>query len=329
MSFPFKLKTIPALTFAAFAVSALHAQAYADDWPTQPIRIVVGFPAGSSPDFTARFIADPLSDALGQPVIVENRPGAAGNIAVDIVARSTDGHTFGVTAHGALTTSPILYPNLPYDVQEDLQPLSTAALSPQLLVIDADLPISSMAEFVEFSKTNQNGIDYGSVGVGSGSHLTGELLASEAGIDMTHIPYTGFAQVTAAILGKHIHAGFMAPSGALEQAKTGKVRVLGVTSSEPSPLAPGVPTIAEAAELPDFSAELWIGAYAPKSMPAEHANRLSEEIVAALKSPEITEEMLALGWQVVASTPEEMATRIVEDNKRWQAVIEKAGVKVE
>lgn len=298
-------------------------------WPTQPLRIVVGFPPGTSPDFTARMIAEPLSAALGKPVIVENRPGAAGNIAVDTVARSTDGHTFGVTAHGPLTTSPLLYPSLPYDVQRNLRPLSVAAVSPQLLVIDAKLPITSMREFIDFSKTNERGVDYGSVGVGSGSHLTGELLAHEAGLNMTHIPYSGFPQVTSAILGQQIHAGFMAPSGALEQAKSGAVRVLGVTSSEPSPLAPGVPTIASEAGLPGFNAELWIGAYAPKTMSAEAAQRIATEISAALKTQAVKEKLLGLGWDAVGSTPEEMNVRIVADSERWRTVIEKANVKVE
>jgi len=298
-------------------------------WPTQPVKLIVGFPAGTSPDTVARLIAEPLSQKLGKPVIVENKPGAAGNIGVDLVARATDGHTFGVTAHGPLTTSALLYPNLPYDVARDLQPLSLAAVSPQILVVDPRLPYATLGDLLADARANGKEISYGSVGVGSGSHLTGEMFAQEAGIRMMHVPYQGFPQVTMAVMSGQIQAGFMAPSGAIEQARAGKVRVLGVTSAQPSPLAPGVPTIAQAAGLPGFSAELWIGAYAPRATPAPVAAMLAKEINAILRSAPVRAKLAAQGWDATGGTPAEMAARIDADTRRWGDVIKRLGLKLE
>ncbi|AZG09272.1 tripartite tricarboxylate transporter substrate binding protein [Pigmentiphaga sp. H8] len=298
-------------------------------WPTQPIKLIVGFPAGTSPDTVARLIAEPLSQKLGKPVIVENKPGAAGNIGVDLVARATDGHTFGVTAHGPLTTSALLYPNLPYDVARDLQPLSLAAVSPQILVIDPKLPYATLHDLLADARARHKEISYGSVGVGSGSHLTGELFAQEAGIRMMHVPYQGFPQVTMAVMSGQIQAGFMAPSGAIEQAKAGKVRVLGVTSAQPSPLAPGVPTVAQAASLPGFAAELWIGAYAPRATPAPVAAMLAKEINAILRSAPVRAKLAAQGWEATGGSPADMAARIETDTRRWGEVIKRLGIKLE
>ncbi|MBN9429107.1 MAG: tripartite tricarboxylate transporter substrate binding protein [Burkholderiales bacterium] len=320
--------------FAAAALAAVFsstawAQTADAAWPARPLRIVVGYPAGTSPDMVARVIAEPLARSLGKPVVVENKPGAAGNIAVDTVARANDGHTIGVTAQGPLTTSRLLYRSLPYDVDKDLQPLSLAATSPQILIVGAHLPIQSMADFVAYARKQKNGLSYGSVGVGSGSHLTAELFASEASVPMVHVPYAGFPQVTSAILGEQIEAAFMAPSGAIAQAKAGKVRILGVTSPVPSSVAPGVPTIADVARLPGFNAELWIGAYAPRSMPAGVAERLSAEIAAALKSPEARSKLESQGWEPVGANPDVMRRRMATDLKTWGGVIERLQIKLE
>ena len=308
----------------AFAQSSGH-----DQWPAQPVKLVVGFPAGTSPDLVARLIAAPLSQALGKPVIVENKPGAAGNIGVGLVAHATDGHTFGVTAHGPLTTSPVLYADLPYNVAKDLRPLSLSAVSPQILVIDPKLPYGSLRELLADVRAHHRELSYGSIGVGSGSHLTAELFAEQAGISMLHVPYQGFPQVTMAIMSGQIQAGFMAPSGAIEQAKAGKVRVLGVTSAQPTPLAPGVPTVAQAADLPGFSAELWIGAYAPRSTPPEIAARMARAINAALRTPEVRAKLAEQGWEAVGGGPEELAARIAQDTRRWGDVIKRLGLRLE
>ncbi|MEO8279450.1 MAG: tripartite tricarboxylate transporter substrate binding protein [Ideonella sp.] len=308
---------------------SLNAHAQAANWPTQVVKVVVGFPAGSSPDIVARLVTEPLSKVLGQPVIVENKPGAGGNIGVDTVARADDNHTFGFTTNGPLTTSPVLYRKLPYDVEKDLRLLSLAATSTQVLVVSNGLSVKTLPELLAYSKANKGALSYGSVGVGSGSHLTGELFAAQTGIDMLHVPYQGFGQVTSAIVGGQIQVAFMAPSGALAQAKAGKLQVLAVTSAKASASVPGVPTVAEAANIPNFKAELWIGAIAPKSMPDAIQTRLTTEINKILHSPDVQTKLAALGWEAVGSTPAEMRDRIVADTKLWGDVIKRANVKVE
>lgn len=296
-------------------------------WPVHPLKVIVGYPAGTSPDFVARLLSEPLSRDLGQPVIVENKPGAAGNIAVANVARSTDNYTIGITAQGPLTTSKLLYRSLPYDVSRDLQPLSVAAVSPQLLIVDPRLPVTSLEGFLRYVKAQKQGsLAYGSVGIGSGSHLTTELFDHDVGIRMTHVPYQGFPQVTMAVMSGQIQAAFMAPSGALEQARAGKVRVLGVTSARPSPVAPGIPPIAQAANLPGFSAELWIGVYAPRSMPEAVAKRLAGNIQSILHSAQAKEKLAGQDWEAIGSSRQEMEQRIQADTQQWGSVIKLAGV---
>ncbi len=301
----------------------------AASWPTQPVKVIVGFPAGSSPDLVARTISEPLSQLLGQPVIVDNKPGAGGNIGTDAVAKATDNQTFGITINGPLTTAPKLYRKLPYDVDNDLRLLSLAAVSPQVLVVDNELPVQTVPEFLAYAKAQKPSLAFGSVGIGSGSHLTAELFAAQTGIDLLHVPYQSFPQVTNAIVGHQIKVAFMAPSGALAQAKAGKVKVLAVTSAKASDAAPGLPTVADAANLPGFKAELWIGAIAPKSMPEPIADKLAGAIAKILHSPETRDKLALQGWEAIGSTPKEMAERVAADTTMWGDVIKRAKVEIE
>ncbi len=310
---------------AALAQSSDNAA----NWPTQPVKVIVGFPAGSSPDLVARTISEPLAQLLGQPVIVDNKPGAGGNIGTDAVAKATDNQTFGITINGPLTTAPKLYRKLPYDVDKDLRLLSLAAVSPQVLVVDNELPVQTVTEFLKYAKEQKSSLAFGSVGIGSGSHLTAELFAAQTGIDLLHVPYQSFPQVTNAIVGHQIKVAFMAPSGALAQAKAGKVKVLAVTSAKASDAAPGVPTVADAANLPGFKAELWIGAIAPKSMPEPIADKLASAIAKILNSPETRDKLALQGWEAVGSTPKEMAERVQTDTTMWGDVIKRAKVEIE
>lgn len=314
--------TCVAMTVPAFAQTS-------PAWPKQPLKLVVGFPAGTSPDLVARVISEPLSKALGQPIVVENRPGAGGNIGVDYVLRATDGHTFGITTNGPLTSSKILYSKLPYDPERDVRPLTLAASSPLVLVTSLQTPVQNMQEFIAYGKANPDAITYGSVGVGSGSHLTMELFASRAGIEALHVPFQGFPAVTNAILGGQIRASFMAPSGALAQARNGKLRILGSTSPLKSEIVPNVPTIADAGNLPGFNAELWIAAIAPKDMPQAFADRLTVEINTILKSPEARQKLFDQGWQAAGTSPEGLRSRMASDTKVWADVIQRAGVKID
>lgn len=299
-----------------------------DAWPTRPIRMIVGYPAGTSPDLVARAIQPTLSQALGQTVIIENRLGAGGNIGVEQVVRATDGHTLGFTTNGPLTTSRKLYPKLPYDVAKDITPLSLAATSAQVLVTDVNVPAKTTKEFIDWAKEQNKGVTFGSIGVGTGSHLTMELFARRAGLKMLHVPYQGFPQITQAIVSRDLQSAFMAPSGALEQAKAGKVRVLGISSSQRSAQFPDLPTIAEAG-LSGFNAELWIAAFAPASMPPENAARLAKEIGAALQRPEVREQLATQGWQARGDSPQVLARRIADDTRLWGQVIDQAAVRLE
>ncbi len=315
--------------FACIAMIFATAGAHANDWPNRPVRLIVGYPAGTSPDTVARVIQPALSQALGQPVVVENKPGAGGNIGVDAVVKANDGHTFGITTNGPLTTSQQLYAKLPYDVSKDVKPISLAATSALVLVTDINVPASTAKEFVAWGKAQTNAISFGSIGAGTGSHLTMELFASGAGLKMLHVPYQGFPQVTQAIIAHDVQSGFMAPSGALVQAKGGKVKVLGISSSQRSPQFPDVPTIAEAAGLPDFNAELWIAAFAPANLAPGAASRLEKEINAALQRPDVRAKLAEQGWDARGGSSETLARRIAADTKLWGQVIKQSNVRIE
>lgn len=313
---------------ASLALPAVAQQQAGGQWPNQIVKLVVGYPAGTSPDLVARAIHEPLSQRLGQTVIIENRPGAGGNIGVDLVAKARDGHTFGITTNGPLTTAPRLYPTLPYNVQKDLTPLSLTATSPLVLVVGMHVPAKTLSEFIALAKSKPGSITYGSIGVGSGSHLTMELFANQAGIQALHVPFQGFPQVTNAILGGQIHCGFMAPSGALAQARANRVRLLGITSPVRSTLASEVPTIAEAGNMPGFNAELWTAAIGPASMPRAVASRLSTEITEILRLPEVRQRLFDQGWQAVGTAPDGLRNRIATDTRIWNDVISRAKVQL-
>lgn len=315
------------LSFAAGLLGA--GLVHAEPWPTKPLRIIVGYPAGTSPDMVARAIQPALTQALGQPVVIENRSGAGGNIGVELVAKATDDHTFGFTTNGPLTTSELLYAKVPFNVAKDLKPISLSATSAMVLVTDTQVPARSVKDFVAWIKAQPKAVTYGSIGPGTGSHLTMELFASRAGLNMLHVPYQGFPQITQAIIAHDVQSAFMAPSGALVQAKAGRVNVLGISSAERSPQFPEVPTIAESAGIPGFNAELWVAAIGPKSMPDSVAARLSKEIDTILKSPEVREKLGAQGWETRGGAPEQLSKRIGDDNRLWGEVIRRANVRIE
>jgi tripartite-type tricarboxylate transporter receptor subunit TctC len=298
-------------------------------WPSQTVRIVVGFPAGSSPDMLARLLVEPLAKALGQSVIVENKPGAGGNIGVDAVAKATDGHTIGLTGNGPLTSAKMLYSKLPYDPAKDLRPISLVASSPLLLAAASSVPAKNLQELMLYARNQGDKINYGSIGAGSGAHLTMELLKSQSGIRPVHIPFQGFAQVINAMIGNQVELGFMVPSVALAQAKAGKIKVFAVSSASRSSLLPELPTIAEAANLPRFDASVWNGVFAPASMPAPVAQRISEEIVKILRQPDTRQRLFDQGWQALGTAPEGLANRMKADSALWGGVITMTGTKLD
>lgn len=316
-------RSLLAASTLAFGLTALPA--LAQDWPTAPVHLFVGFPAGSSPDTIARLVAEPLAEALGQPVVVENKPGAGGVIGVQqMLAQKGDGHSIGITINGPLTTAPRLIPELGYDPQADIAPVGLIATSPLVLAVSADFAAQDAAAFVADASARPGEISYGSVGQGSGAHLTAELFAGEAGVELYHIPYKSYAEVTTAILGGEIDAGFMAPSGALPHVEAGTMKMLGITSAKPFAQVPDVPVLAGQAGLPDdFRAELWNAMIAPAGTDAAVIERLNGELQTILADPEIQQKLLAIGWQVQPGAPADLADRIAADTEMWGAVIDK------
>lgn len=294
-------------------------------WPTKTVRIVVGFPGGSSPDLTARTLAEPLSKALGQPVIVENKVGAGGNIGADLVAKATDNHTLGLMINGNLTTAKLLNPKLPYDPLKDFQPVSLIGVSPLVLMAPKSAPGANVQEFLAAARQAGDNWSYGSPGVGTIGHIGMELFKHKTKIKPVHIPYPGYAQVATAMVGGQLQLSLLPPALAMAQVKGDKLRALGVTSSGRSPLAPELPSMAEAG-VPDFNLEIWNAVAAPKSMPPALVARLATVISDIVRSPEIREKLFTQGWQVVGSSPEGLAKRIHNDSLQLGGVIKSLGV---
>lgn len=318
---------LAATTAAAFLTAGL-AQAQDTAWPSEPIHVYVGFPAGSSPDTLARLITEPLARKLGQPVVVENKPGAGGVIGVQQMLAGKPGYAFGSTINGPLTTAARLVPDISYDVASDIAPVALLATSPLVLAMSADAAPTDIASFIEAAKAEPGAIAYGSVGQGSGAHLTAELFADAAGVELLHIPFTSYAEVTTSIIGNEINAGFMAPSAALPQVEAGKMKMLGITSSKPFAQVPDVPVIAGQAGISeDFRAELWNGFIAPAGTDPEIVARLNTEINAILADPQVQEKLLAMGWQAEGGTAEDLGKRITDDTAVWGAVIDKLDAK--
>ncbi|MBC7133094.1 MAG: tripartite tricarboxylate transporter substrate binding protein [Roseovarius sp.] len=313
-----------AILAGVLACLALPAMAQ-DGWPAEPLRVFVGFPAGSSPDVLARIVTEELAERLGQPVVIENRPGAGGVIGIQqMLAAAGNGHVFGTTINGPMTTAARLMGDTGYDVAADILPVSLLARSPLVLAVASNSAIADLDGFIAAAGAAPEALAYGSVGQGSGAHLTAELFAAEAGITMLHVPFTSYAEVTTAIIGGEIDAGFMAPSAALPFAEAGTMRILGITSSEPFAQAPDVPPIAGKAGLPeDFRAELWNAFIAPAGTEAAIVARLNAEIGTILADDEVRQRMLAMGWQAAPGTPEDLAARIASDTRMWGAVIDR------
>ena len=316
---------------SAFAQSKKTASAAVavPAWPTKPVRIIVGFPAGSSPDMLARLLTEPLAKAFGQPFVIENKTGAGGNIGVDLVAKATDDHTIGLTGNGPLTSAKMLYSKLPFDPVRDLRPISLMASSPLLLVGSANVPANTLQELMVYAKAQGDKLNYGSIGAGSGAHLTMELFKSQSGITPVHIPYPGFAQVITAMIGKQVDLGFMVPSAAVAQAKAGRIKLFGVSTGSRSTLLPELPTIAEGAGLPQFDAAVWNGVFGPASMPESTARRIAEEIAKIVRTPDIRQRLFDQGWQALGTAPEGLALRMQADSKLWGGVIAKTGTKLD
>ncbi|MBO9677395.1 MAG: tripartite tricarboxylate transporter substrate binding protein [Acidovorax sp.] len=333
-SSPLRRNALIALALAAIGSAAQSAPAApaTPGWPSKPVRIIVGFPPGSSPDLTARTFSEPLSHALGQPVIVENKVGAGGNIGADAVAKATDGHTIGLFINGNMTIARLINPSVPYDPHKDLAPLSLIGVSPLVLtapVAQPGVPAQADARaFLEAARQAGDRWSYGTPGVGTVGHLGTELLKERAGINPVHVPYPGYPQVATAMLGGQLQMALLPPALALSQERAGKLRLIGVTSAGRSTLAPGVPSLAEAG-VKDFNLEIWNAFAAPSSLPAPQRARLSAVIADIARSPDVRAKLFQQGWQVVGTSAEGLANRIQADTKALGEVIRTRHIKAE
>jgi tripartite-type tricarboxylate transporter receptor subunit TctC len=297
-------------------------------WPVKPVRILVGFPGGSTPDLVARTISEPLSKALGQPVIVENRPGAGGNIAADMVAKSTDDHTIGVMINGNMTIAKLLNPATPFDPLKDLAPISLIGTAPLLLTAATTTPGNDAKEFLAAARSAGNKWSYGSPGIGTVGHIGMELLKSRAGIDPVHVPYPGNPQVINAMISGQIQLALLPPGLAAAQIRAGKLKAIGVTSSGRSSLVPEFPSLADAG-VKGFQLEIWTAAAGPASMPKPIVAKLSALISEIARSPEVREKLFQQGWQVAGTSAEGLANRVKADTALLGGVITSRGIKAQ
>lgn len=327
-----KLLQIAAFLIAACTIStgasSQNGVKSAQPWPARTVRIIVGFPAGSSPDLTARTLAEPLSRALGQPVIVENKVGAGGNIAADYVAKATDDHTIGLMINGNMTIAKLLNPKLNYDPLKDLTPISLIGMSPLVLTAPAGSPGATAQEFLAAARQAGDKWSYGSPGVGTVGHIGMELLKSRSGINPVHVPYPGYPQVATAMIGGQLQLSMMPPALAMAQIRAGKLRAIGVTSGGRSTLAPELPSLSEAG-VPNFNLEIWNAVAAPNSLPKPVVARLSALFSDIARSPEIRQKLFQQGWQVAGTSAEGLANRIKLDTALLGGVIAMRGIKPE
>ena len=317
------MRRIPILLLAAFAFASAQAQPY----PSKPVRFIVSFPPGGSSDLIVRAIAPFMSSRLGQPVVVENRPGAGGMIGVDVVAKAApDGYTIGLAAAGALSSNISLYPSMPFHPEKDLAPISTLAMIPFFLIAHPSQP-ATLKEVIAKAKSAPGALSFGHGGNGSTMHLSGELLNMLAGVRIQAVPYKGSGPVSTDVLGGQVPLGVVDVPSSLSNVRAGKLRALAVTSKRRISAAPEVPTFEEAG-VPGYEASGWFGVVAPAATPPAVIDRLNAEIVAALATSEIRERALAAGTEPFTNTPQEFAAMIREETKKWAEVIKAANVKL-
>ncbi len=316
------------LTIALSATVAFAPRAFAQAWPTKPIKIIVPFPPGQSTDILARVMADQLTRALGQQVIAENRPGAGGSIGADIAAKSPpDGYTLLMVTISTHGIAPALYPKLPYDAQKDFAPIANIGLTPQVVMASLKSGITSVQDLVAKDKAGAD-FNYGSSGNGSASHLAVEMLRSAAGIKLTHVPFKGNADALMALQSGDIQLMSDAVPGAVGPIRTDKVKAIGIADQRRSPFLPDVPTVAEQG-VEGVVAVGWIGLSAPARTPEPILDRVSAQVMKILKDPEVLEKLKSLSFVPAKESRQEFEAYIALENTKWSKIIKDAGVKIE
>ena len=297
-------------------------------YPTRPVRLIVTYPAGGGADTMARLIAPRLGEALGQPILVENRGGASGTIAADLVAKSApDGHTLMLDAT-AFAVNASLYPNLPYDPEKAFAPITLLALFPNVVVVHPANPVSSIKELIAKIKAEPGQIAFASSGNGSAQHLAAELFRQRAGLDMVHVPYKGGGPALIDVMGGQVPLYFANMASALPHVKNGKLKALAITGAKRSAAAPDLPTVAESG-MPGYQVYEWNAIFAPAGTPPAIINRLQAEIAKVVKIPEVRERMLALGGEIVASSPADLGAWVREQTASWARVVRAGNIKPE
>jgi tripartite-type tricarboxylate transporter receptor subunit TctC len=323
-------RIIAALCALAAAVIATGAFAQAPAaYPTHPVRIVVPFPAGGTTDILARAVAQRFSEAFGQPFVVDNRPGAGGNIGAELVAKSApDGYTLLMGTVGTHAINPSLYTNMPYDHVKDFAPVFLAAGVPNVLEVNPSLPVHSVAELVAYAKANPGKLNFASSGSGTSIHLSGELFRTMTGVTMQHVPYKGSAPALQDLVGGQVQLMFDNLPSSMALIKAGKLRALAVTSAHRSAALPDLPTIAESG-YPAFEASSWFGLLAPAGTPAAIVNKLNAEGNQWLASADAKDKLLAQGAIAAGGSPEDFARHITAETAKWAKVVKASGAKVE
>ncbi len=297
----------------------------AQEWPLRPVKIIVGFGPGSTPDVMGRLVAERLQAKFGQPFVVENKIGAGGSIAAEAVARAEpDGTTFGVTIPGPMVVNPMTAP-VGYDPKTDLAPVMILATQPSVLVVPSSLGVDTMAGLLDLLRRNPGKYNYASIGIGSISHLSMELLALKSGTEIVHVPYKSSPEALTAVVTGEAQMAALAPLAVVPQANEGKVKMLAVSTAQRSPLLPQVPTFAEAG-LPDVQAEAWMALIAPSKTSPSIIAKLNAEVKTAMSTPEMQEQMKKLSFQPVLNSPAEFAQVLVAEERRWTPVVTKAGL---
>jgi tripartite-type tricarboxylate transporter receptor subunit TctC len=316
------LGLISSLGLGLLASSSAMAQAY----PNKPIRLVVTFPTGGAPDILARLFSEKAQ--LGQPVVIDNKPGAGGNIGSDVVAKSAgDGYTLVMGTVGTHSINGALYEKMPYDMVKNFTPISLIASAPNLLVVNNDVPVKTVSELIAYMKANPNKLSYASPGIGTSVHMSGELFKSMTGTNITHIPYKGRQFYLPDLLGGSVQLVFDNMPSALPMAKEGKIRAIAQTTAKRSAAAPDVPTVAET--LPGFEAITWFAMFAPANTPKPVIDRLNAEVVRVFKLPEVAERLKTLGLEAVLSSSDELAKYQAAEIVKWAKVVKESGAKAE
>ena len=310
----------------ALSLTVAAPAAMADDWPARPVHVIVAFAPGSTPDIVARLVSERLAQRIGKPVIVENKPGAAGNIGTDAVAKAApDGYTLGVTISGPLAANTLLFKKLPYNPQTDIEPLTIAATQPSVLVVSPGVDAADMAALLAKLRANQGKFNYASMGTGSISHLAMATVAARSGADIVHVPYPGSGQAVTSVLAGDTQMAVLPAAAVMPHVRAGKLRALAVATAKRSSVLPDLPTLTEAG-LPDIQGDAWMGFIAPAKTPAPIVARLQGEISQIVKSDDMKQKLQGQLMEPVGGTSAEFRATLQSDLARWQPVIRKNNI---